>query len=59
MKKLKLNLDNLQVEAFEVTAERGESRGTVLGAEAFFTSPKNCITVTCGDSEIRACRDFF
>jgi hypothetical protein len=58
MKKLILDLDALQVEAFEVTAERGDSRGTVLGAEAFFTGPQNCVTISCGDSEIRACREF-
>ena len=58
MKKLILDLDALQVEAFEVTEERGGSRGTVLGAEAFFTGPANCVTVSCGDSEVRACREF-
>jgi hypothetical protein len=54
MKKLTLNVEALKVETFQ-TADHQTSRGTVLGAEAFFTSPENCITVSCGDSEVRAC----
>lgn len=52
MKKLNLDIDALQVEAFEVTAPRGE-RGTVLGAE--FTGPANCVTISCGNSEQQPC----
>jgi hypothetical protein len=54
MKKLNLDIDALQVEAFEVTDPRGESRGTVLGAEAF-TGPANCVTISCGNSEVQPC----
>jgi len=54
MKKLTLNLDALKVEQFEVS-ERQYARGTVVGAEAFLTSPDNCVTVTCGDSVHQSC----
>jgi hypothetical protein len=54
MKKLTLNVEALKVETFQ-TADHQTSRGTVLGAEAFFTSPENCVTIRCGDSEVRAC----
>lgn len=53
MKKWILDLESLEVDAFEVTAGR---IGTVVGAEAFLTGPANCVTLSCGDSEIRACR---
>ena len=43
MKKLTLNLDALKVEQFEVS-ERQDARGTVVGADAFMTSPDNCVT---------------
>lgn len=58
MKKLILDLESLEVEAFEVSAERSSARGTVVGAADFLTGPANCVTITCGDSEIRACRGF-
>ncbi|HST59744.1 MAG TPA: hypothetical protein VLK84_13665 [Longimicrobium sp.] len=58
MKKLILDLESLEVEAFEVTAQRSDARGTVAGAAGFLTGPANCVTITCGDSEIRACRGF-
>jgi hypothetical protein len=54
MKKLTLNLDALKVESF-AAADAQPSRGTVVGAEAMFTGPDACVTISCGDSEIRAC----
>jgi hypothetical protein len=54
MKKLTLNLDALEVESFAVAGAREDARG----AEAFLTGPANCVTVSCGDSEIRACFGF-
>jgi hypothetical protein len=54
MKKLTLDLDSLKVESFQ-TADAQHSRGTVLGADAFLTGPANCVTISCGDSKIRAC----
>ncbi|HEX6041504.1 hypothetical protein [Longimicrobium sp.] len=53
MKKLTLNLDTLKVESF-AAADVQTSRGTVVGAE-LFTGPDQCVTISCGDSEIRAC----
>lgn len=58
MKKLILNLETLTVESFEAAGPRNAGGGTVHGAEAVFTGPNACVTVSCGDSEIRACRDF-
>lgn len=58
MKKLTLNLETLKVETFAVAGTREGARGTVLGAEALLTGPANCVTITCGDSEIRACFGF-
>lgn len=49
MKKLTLDLNALEVEAFE-TAAPLES-----GSAALLTGPNACVTVSCGDSEIRAC----
>jgi hypothetical protein len=54
MKKLTLNLDALEVQSFR-PSEQQQARGTVIGAE-FFTSPDNCVTVSCGNSEVRPCR---
>ncbi len=54
MKKLTLNLDALVVESFHATKQQA-SRGTVIGAE-FMTSPADCVTVACGNSEVRPCR---
>ena len=54
MKKLTLDLDALMVESFQ-PAEAQPARGTVLGADAFLTSPANCVTVSCGDSQVRPC----
>ncbi len=51
MKKLTLNLEALEVETFAVAETHGS------GAEAFLTSPDNCMTVSCGDSVVRACMD--
>lgn len=58
MKKLTLNLEALEVETFTVAGAREDARGTVRGAEAFLTGPANCVTRSCGDSEIRACFGF-
>lgn len=55
MKKLVLNLDALEVEAFEVDERRGSPRGTVLAAQLTRTLPPCCVTFTCGDSQIRPC----
>lgn len=54
MKKLTLDLESLKVESFP-TADAQHSRGTMIGADAFMTGPDNCVTITCGDSKIRAC----
>lgn len=54
MKKLTLDLDSLKVESFQ-PADAQHSRGTVIGAEALQTGPADCVTITCGDSQIRAC----
>lgn len=54
MKKLTLDLDSLEVQSFQ-TADAQPSRGTVVGAAAFLTSPANCVTVGCGDSKVRPC----
>ncbi len=54
MKKLTLNLDALEVQSFR-PAEQRLARGTVIGAE-FMTSPADCVTVACGNSEVRPCR---
>jgi hypothetical protein len=58
MKKLTLNLDALKVEQFEVS-ERQDARGTVVGADAFMTSPELCVTHTCGDSVRNPCELFY
>jgi hypothetical protein len=58
MKKLTLDLDSLKVEQFEVS-ERQDARGTVVGADAFMTSPENCVTVSCGDSVHQSCELYF
>jgi hypothetical protein len=55
MTKLTLNLETLKVETFEANAANDRSRGTVIGAELLLTGPQNCVTISCGDSEIRAC----
>lgn len=54
MKKLRLEVEALQVESFEAAGPR-EPRGTVFGAESFPTSPLECVTFTCGDSQVRPC----
>jgi hypothetical protein len=54
MKKLTLNLDSLAVESFEA-AQQPAGRGTVVGAEAVLTGPANCVTVSCGNSEVQPC----
>lgn len=51
MKKLTLNVETLAVESFEAAAPQ-TSRG---GLAEFLTGPANCVTISCGDSEIRAC----
>lgn len=58
MKKLTLNLDALKVEQFEVS-DRRDARGTVVGADAFMTSPENCVTHTCGDSVRQSCEVYY
>jgi hypothetical protein len=56
MKKLTLDIEALDVESFHPAAEQA-SRGTVVGADAGSTIPPYCISVTCGDSHVRACLD--
>lgn len=56
MKKLTLDVEALEVESFG-TAEPRAGRGTVAAAQALETLPGWCISFTCGDSQIRACRD--
>lgn len=54
MKKLTLDLDSLKVDTFQpAVAQR--VRGTVNGAEAMFTNPNNCVTISCGNSEVQPC----
>lgn len=53
MKKLTLDLDALTVESFQ-PADAQPTRGTVIGAE-FMTRPDNCVTVSCGNSEVQPC----
>ncbi|HEV3049468.1 MAG TPA: hypothetical protein VGX50_04130 [Longimicrobium sp.] len=52
MKKLTLDLDSLKVDSFQ-PAEAQQGRGTVIGA--MLTSPANCVTVSCGNSEVQPC----
>lgn len=54
MKKLTLNLDSLKVESFQ-PADAQQMRGTVVGAEAVLTGPANCVTISCGNSEVQPC----
>lgn len=54
MKKLTLNLESLAVESF-TAAEQPAARGTVLGAAAMLTNPDNCVTISCGNSEVQPC----
>lgn len=54
MKKLTLNLESLAVESF-AAAEQPAGRGTVLGAEAMMTGPADCVTISCGNSEVQPC----
>ncbi|HST59745.1 MAG TPA: hypothetical protein VLK84_13670 [Longimicrobium sp.] len=56
MRKLMLDLETLEVETFAVADPRHEARGTVLGADSYPTSPFNCVSFTCGDSQVRACQ---
>ena len=55
MKKLTLNLEALEVESFHA-AKPQASRGTVIGAEAMMTRPGDCVTISCGNSEVQPCR---
>jgi hypothetical protein len=57
MKKLTLNLDALTVESF-AAAEQPAGRGTVIGAAAVMTGPANCVTISCGNSEVQPCELF-
>jgi hypothetical protein len=54
MKKLKLNLDRLQVESFAPAAEPAAPRGTVRGMEPW--SEEDTCRYTCGYS-CRTCYD--
>ena len=54
MKKLTLNLESLAVESF-TAAEQTAARGTVVGAEAMMTRPGDCVTISCGNSEVQPC----
>ncbi|HEX2210736.1 MAG TPA: hypothetical protein VHG93_23845 [Longimicrobium sp.] len=54
MKKLTLNLESLAVESF-TAAGQPAARGTVVGAEAVMTGPQNCVTISCGNSEVQPC----
>lgn len=56
MKKLTLDLDALEVEAFEPAPPREGLRGTVVAASVM-TLPDYCISFTCGDSQIRPCSE--
>ena len=53
MKKLTLDLDSLKVDSFQ-PADAQQGRGTVIGA-AMLTGPANCVTVSCGNSEVQPC----
>lgn len=53
MTKLTLNLEALEVESFHVATPHA-SRGTVIGA--MMTGPVDCVTISCGNSEVRPCR---
>ncbi|HEU0300262.1 MAG TPA: hypothetical protein VFR37_12425 [Longimicrobium sp.] len=55
MTKLTLNLEALEVESFHAATPQA-SRGTVIGAEGMMTGPANCVTISCGNSEVRPCR---
>ncbi|HSU16296.1 hypothetical protein [Longimicrobium sp.] len=55
MKKLRLELERLDVQSFDLVDGRQQTQGTVLGADAAMTLPEYCITFTCGDSRIRPC----
>ena len=54
MKKLTLNLESLEVSTFQPAAEQ-RARGTVVGAE-MMTRPGDCVTISCGNSEVQPCR---
>ena len=63
MKKLLLNLETLEVESFDVTAVKEDSRGTVVSAESELGSCNfyctfNCpFTGSCGEDKVTcACR---
>jgi hypothetical protein len=55
MKKLTLNLDQLEVDTFALAESPRDARGTVHAAERWRTLPIECVTFTCGDSQIRPC----
>ncbi|MDB4950866.1 MAG: hypothetical protein JWM27_3515 [Gemmatimonadetes bacterium] len=54
MRKLRLDLEDLNVETFE-TAEAGRGRGTVLGLRMVGTA--FCDTADCPDSVVQVCPD--
>ncbi len=51
-----LDVESLEVETFAVADPRRDARGTVHGADSFYTSPLECVTFTCGDSRVRPCQ---
>ncbi len=51
-----LDLETLEVETFAVADPHNDARGTVLGADSYPTSPFNCVSFTCGDSQVRPCQ---
>ncbi len=55
MRKLTLEPESLDVQSFEPVDSRRPARGTILAAEDGMTGPVDCVTITCGDSKIRAC----
>jgi hypothetical protein len=55
MKKLRLNLETLDVQSFEPVDARQQTRGAAFGAEPTYTRPDCCYTFGCGDSIRQAC----
>jgi len=52
MKKVKLNLEGIEVESFETDSAALEQRGTVKGHVSYFCSANpdhTCVDVTCDD----------
>jgi hypothetical protein len=56
MKKIRLRLDTLEVESFELVANAEESRGTVHGHTGDLRCTTDCptIEITCGEDTYQA-----